>query len=197
MRVAAVPCYEAANRFTNLASPCAAASRSLAAVLCPRTEPGALQRRALCAAQRSSPPCVGGLPRCSPARCWHEGRSALTTAQTVATCRPASPPCCAPCARDWAFVWRRSTATPRSRAHRSRSGETACSPVISQCSYAQTPAPAVPALGAPLFRRSPSSILGTPRAPSLPGRSPQSWASPFRPKTAPRREVRAQDHFHT
>jgi hypothetical protein len=28
-------------------------------------------------------------------------------------------------------------------------------------------------------------------------RLPQSWSSPFRPKTAPRREVRAQDHFHT
>ena len=30
-------------------------------------------------------------------------------------------------------------------------------------------------------------------------RTPQSWASPFRPKTAPRPrpEVRAQDHFHT
>ncbi len=30
-----------------------------------------------------------------------------------------------------------------------------------------------------------------------PRRLPQSWSSPFRPKTAPRREVRAQDHFHT
>ena len=29
------------------------------------------------------------------------------------------------------------------------------------------------------------------------GRLPQSWSPPFRPKTAPRREVRAQDHFHT
>ena len=28
-------------------------------------------------------------------------------------------------------------------------------------------------------------------------RLPQSWSPPFRPKTAPRREVRAQDHFHT
>ena len=28
-------------------------------------------------------------------------------------------------------------------------------------------------------------------------RTPRSWSSPFRPKTAPRREVRAQDHFHT
>ena len=112
-------------------------------------------RRALCAAQRSSPPCVGGLPRCSPARCWHEGRHAPTTAQTSATI--ASPLRCATCARDWAFVWRTSTATPRSCASR-RSGETACSPVISLCSYAQTPAPAVPALSTPLFRRSPCSI---------------------------------------
>jgi len=53
----------------------------------------------LCAAQRSSPPRVGGLPRCSPARCWHEGRRAPTTAQTAATSRPASPLRCAPCAR--------------------------------------------------------------------------------------------------
>ncbi len=29
------------------------------------------------------------------------------------------------------------------------------------------------------------------------GRTPRSWSSPFGPKTAPRREVRAQDHFHT
>ena len=28
-------------------------------------------------------------------------------------------------------------------------------------------------------------------------RLPQSWSPPFRPKTAPRREVRAQDHFHS
>ena len=29
------------------------------------------------------------------------------------------------------------------------------------------------------------------------GRTAPSGASPYRPKTAPRREVRAQDHFHT
>ena len=73
------------------------------------------------------------------------------TAQTAATSRPASPLRCAPCARDWAFVWRRSTATPRGCAHRSRSGETACSPVIRRCSCAQPPAPAVPALSSPFF----------------------------------------------
>ena len=56
-------------------------------------------RRALRAAQRSSPPRVGGLPRCSPARSWHKGRRAPTTAQTAATSRPASPLRCAPCAR--------------------------------------------------------------------------------------------------
>ena len=73
------------------------------------------------------------------------------TAQTAATSRPASPLRCAPCARDWAFVWRRSTATPRGCARRSRSGETACSPVIRRCSCAQPPAPAVPALSSPFF----------------------------------------------
>jgi len=42
-------------------------------------------RRALRAAQHSSPPRVGGLPRCRTARSWHEGRIAPTMAQTEAT----------------------------------------------------------------------------------------------------------------
>jgi hypothetical protein len=141
----------------------------------------------LCAAQRSSPPRVGDLPRCSPARCWHEGRRAPTTPQTAATSRPASPLRCAPCARDWAFVWRRSTGTPRSCVRLSRSDETACSPVISRCSYAQPPAPAVPALSAPLFRRSPCSISRIqkplpypPNPPPCAQRTAHLWAQPRR-----------------
>jgi len=46
----------------------------------------------------------------------------------------------------------------RGRARRSRVDETIRSPAIDQCSYAQPPAPAVPALSAPLFRRPPRPI---------------------------------------
>ena len=101
------------------------------------------------------------------------------TAQTAATSRPASPLCCAPCARDWAFVLRRSTATPRSCARRSRSGETACSPVTSRCSYAQTPAPAVPALSAPLFLRN----AAVPHAPGTNAAALSRWHRRRRPRT--------------
>ena len=57
------------------------------------------RRRVLCTAQHSSPPRVGGLPRRSTARSWHEGRRAPTMVQTAATPHPACPLRCAPGAR--------------------------------------------------------------------------------------------------